>query len=68
MALPSPLDRIPSWMATPLSVAASLGATVATGLLLLAAIHGDPVPAVWGGGLFGVAGLLWQAADRTTTA
>lgn len=64
MPLSAIVDRLPDWMAMPLSVAALLAAATATGLMLLAAVYGDPVPAYWGGGLFALGGLLWLAADH----
>ena len=66
--VPPTLDSIfavvPASLAAPLTVVAGLVAAAGAGLVLTATIYGTWTPALWAAATFGVAGLLWQAADR----
>ena len=58
-------DKVPAAAAGAVSLAANAGAVVGAGLVLLATIYGDWVPAAWAAGVFALSGLLWHAADRS---
>lgn len=58
------LDGLPGWVPATAAVLATLLAAGGTGLLTLAAVYGDPVPAWWGGAGFAAAGVLWHVADH----
>jgi dolichol kinase len=54
---------IPGWLGHPLSVASTITAFVAAGLILWSASTGSVAPAVWAGACFVLAALLWYLAE-----
>lgn len=57
------LNRIPPWLARPAAVLSTLAALAGSALVFLAAATGNYWWAVWGGGTFLGAAVLWYLGD-----
>jgi hypothetical protein len=62
--LSSIYDSIPPSAATALTAAAAVIAAVGAGLVFMATVYGDWVPAVVAAITFTIAGVMWHGADH----
>jgi hypothetical protein len=57
------IQRIPHWLAWPMSALSTLAAIGGAALFFFSAVYADYGHAVWGGVLFASAALAWYVGD-----